>query len=156
MSCLVSSVQCPVTTSTPPSMTQTQATCSMACEVEKWKQNLLKTAVLPKKACLFHDVTQLLGDDRWCVQHASGKCVPRPPWHQDYGLCVTEAAVSNVQQRVHIAFHTVANDKDLPSPGELFGFGSGFSCKSLSKLHNDAASFKNAMKERNQDTCPHL
>lgn len=36
-------------------------------------------------------------------------------------------------------------------PSSVLVLASGFSCKSLSKLHNEAGSFKKAMAEQNQD-----
>ena len=43
--------------------------------------------------------------------------------------------------------------QELPnqSDGNMLALGSGFSCKSLSKLMNDGGSFRKAMHDKNQD-----
>ncbi|CAK9032499.1 unnamed protein product [Durusdinium trenchii] len=83
----------------------------MACEIEKFKQQLLINHVLPPDCCLFQDVTCLKTKERTCVRHGSGFELPK----------------------------------------DLFGFVSGFSCKSLSKLQN-SQDLKKAIIERNQES----
>lgn len=45
-----------------------------ACELEKWKQNLL-THVVDDSTCIFQDVTLLDSSTRHCVRHQK-PCVP--------------------------------------------------------------------------------
>ena len=55
--------------------------------------------------------------------------------------------------KYEVAYKVICNSlsEELPPRDTLLSFASGFSCKSLSKLQNDVASFQRAMSERNQD-----
>lgn len=59
----------------------------------------------------------------------------------------------NIKYNVAASSHDFLSCQALAT--DVYVLGSGFSCKSLSKLQNDGASFKKAMAERNQDTSYH-
>ena len=150
-----------------------EAHLQYACEIERFKQvNLVQNVIgrLNSSTCLFADVTALVdAEKRLCVRHTSAKeqnkCVPwlkqqrliQKNWKGPHDFAQHLLILNSLNTLHHwhstctcFSFTEKSITETKVLPKETFGVGSGFSCKSLSKLQNDA-SLKKALKERMQE-----